>query len=403
MSIRSMMLAVLLIPGLVAPYAVAQDPWPTKAWPTAAPESVGLDSGILAAFESDIGAGKYGYVDSLLVIRRGRLVVDRSWAHDYDKIYGRLAREKGPLNAHDPSGPYNYFNPWWHPFYRRGHLHSLQSVTKTMTSVIIGAAAARGEFPALETPVLKFFDESKVANVDARKRRLTIRHLLTMTGGLEWNEELPYDDPKNSCSVMEACADWVQYAIDRPVTSEPGEKFQYCSGQSELLAYVFRVATGIDIEEYAARHLFAPLGIAHFFWKRTPAGPVDSEGGMYLDAHDLAKIAYLFLRNGVWEGRQVVTADWVKSSVSPAVPVDPGKVFYGYKWWLAPYVKGRPNLAWSGSGFGGQMPIILPEEDLIIVVNAWNLADDKFLGQKEAIQRVLAALKKPSLTPGETE
>ncbi|MEN6312380.1 MAG: serine hydrolase, partial [Acidobacteriota bacterium] len=179
MSIRSMMLAVLLIPGLVAPYAVAQDPWPTKAWPTAAPESVGLDSGILAAFESDIGAGKYGYVDSLLVIRRGRLVVDRSWAHDYDKIYGRLAREQGPLNAHDPSGPYNYFNPWWHPFYRRGHLHSLQSVTKTMTSVIIGAAAARGEFPALETPVLKFFDESKVANVDARKRRLTIRHLLT--------------------------------------------------------------------------------------------------------------------------------------------------------------------------------------------------------------------------------
>ncbi|MEN6311483.1 MAG: serine hydrolase, partial [Acidobacteriota bacterium] len=126
-------------------------------------------------------------------------------------------------------------------------------------------------------------------------------------------------------------------------------------------------------------------------------------GGMELDAHDLSKIGYLFLRNGVWEGRQVVTADWVKSSVSPAVPVDPGKVFYGYKWWLAPYVKGRPNLAWSGSGFGGQMPIILPEEDLIIVVNAWNLADDKFLGQKEAIQRVLAALKKPALTPGETE
>src|SRR6185436_9996093 len=127
----------------------------------------------------------------------------------------------GALNAHDPTGPYNYFNPWWHPFYRRGDLHTLQSVTKTVTSVAIGVATGRKAFPSLDTPILKFFDTTKVANIDARKRRLTIRHLLTMTAGLSWNEDLPYNDPNNTASVMEASPDWIQYTIDRPMAAEP--------------------------------------------------------------------------------------------------------------------------------------------------------------------------------------
>ena len=167
-----------------------------ESWPVSTPEAVGLDPKVLEAFDADIAAGKYGYVDSMLVIRRGKRVYDRSYRHDYDKIYGKEAKEQSALNAHDPTGPYNYFNPWWHPFYRRGDLHTLQSVTKTVTSVIIGAAAARGEFPDIGTPVLKFFDESKVANVDERKRRVTIRHLLTMTGGFDWNEEPPLQRPE---------------------------------------------------------------------------------------------------------------------------------------------------------------------------------------------------------------
>ncbi len=94
----------------------------------------------------------------------------------------------------------NYFNPSWHPNYRRGDLHTLQVVSKTVTSATIGVAGTRHEFPSLDTPVLKFFDESKVANVDERKGRMTIRHLLTMTAGLEWHENVPYNDPRNSSS-----------------------------------------------------------------------------------------------------------------------------------------------------------------------------------------------------------
>jgi len=184
-------------------------------------------------------------------------------------------------------------------------LHTLQSVTKTVTSVIIGAATARGEFHELSTPVLKFFDESQVANIDERKRPVTLRHLLTMTGGFDWNEGLPYNDPNNTCSLMEASFDWVKFAIDRKMAREPGAVFNYNSGETQLLSHVFRVATGRDIEEYAAEHLFSPLGIERYFWKRSPAGPVDTEGGLYLNPRDMAKIAYLYLRKGVWRGRPV--------------------------------------------------------------------------------------------------
>jgi len=376
---------IMLLVGRV----VAQSP---QNWPVADPQDVGLDPKVLAKLDADIASGEYGYIDSVLVIRQGKLAFDRSYRHDYDKIYGKEAKEKSALNAHDPTGPYNYFNPWWHPFYRRGDLHTLQSVTKTVTSVLIGVATARGEFPELSTPVLKFFDESKVANVDERKRRVTIRHLLTMTGGFDWDEELPYYDPNNSASLMEASFDWVKFAIDRKMAHEPGTVFNYNSGGSQLLSYVFHAATGRDLEEYAAEHLFGPLGIERYFWKRSPAGPVDTEGGLYLKPHDLAKIAYLYLKKGIWQGRLIVTPEWVADSVSPEYEVDRSGVKYGLKWWLFPYGDGSKT-AWAGSGFGGQMPVVVPEHDLVLVFTGWNILPDKpHLSHREAIDRVLRAI-----------
>jgi CubicO group peptidase (beta-lactamase class C family) len=364
-----------------------------KAWPKTAPQAVGLDANTLARFDADIASGKYGHVDSMLVIRHGKVAYDRTYGHDYGKIYRAHAQETSALNPHDPGGPYNYFNPWWHPYYRRGDLHTLQSVSKTVTSATIGVAVTRHEFPSLDTPVLKFFDESKVLRVDGRKRRMTIRHLLTMTAGLEWNENLPYNDPKNSGSAMEASADWVWYAIDQPMAEEPGSRFNYNSGAAELLAHIFRVATGQDIEEYAAKYLFAPLGIERFYWKRIPWGLADTEGGLYLERHDLAKLMLLFHQNGVWAGKQIVSADWVKASVAPSVTVDDKLgVKYGYTWWLYPYGKDDARLAFAGSGFGGQLPIVIPAYDIVLVFTAWNILDGPGLWHREAIDRVLAAV-----------
>jgi len=388
---RILPFAVALV---LAQTARAQERWPTHTWPVSTPAAVGLDPKALAHLDADLAGGKHGYVDSMLIIRHGKVAYDRSYKHDYDGIYGDDAKKPGPLNPHDPVGPYNYFNPWWHPYYRRGNLHTMQSVTKTITSIVIGVATARKEFPDLDTPILKFWDAARVGNVDDRKKRITIRHLLTMTAGLDWHEDLPYNDPKNTASLLEASSDWVQFAIDRPMADEPGSLFKYNSGATMLLSYIFTAATGKDIEEYAAQHLFAPLGIDRYYWKRSPMGVADTEGGLYLDPHDLAKIAYLFLKNGVWEGKQIVSQEWVKASITPAIAVAPGAaVKYGLKWWLFPYGDGTSRMAWAGSGFGGQMPIILADYDLVMVFTGWNILPDKpRFSQRAAIDFILGAL-----------
>ncbi len=348
---------------------------PGRTWPTASPAKLGLNPAVLDSLDAEIRAGKYGYIDRMLVIRHGTKAFDRSYPRDYATIYADSAVTHGPLNMQDFAGQYNYYNTWWHPYYRRGDLHSLQSVTKTVTSAVIGVAVTRGDFPSIDTPILRFFDTTKVRNIDDRKRRITVRHLLTMTGGFDWNESLPYNDPNNTATGLEASSDWIAYTIDRPMMREPGTQFNYSSGESALLAHVFRQATGRDVEEYAAEHLFAPLEIDRWFWKRTPSGTADTEGGLYLAADDLARIWYLFLRDGVWNGTRIVSADWVKQSTTPAVATGtaPTAAKYGLKWWLYPDPLDASKFVWSGSGFGGQFPMAFPDLDLVVVFNAWNI------------------------------
>jgi len=363
-----------------------------SGWPTASPKSVGIDEKSLAAFDAEIASGKFGNMDGMTIIRHGKLVFDKRYPHDYDKIYGEEAKKESPLNAGDLSGPYNYYSSWWHPWYQRGELHSLQSVTKTITSIIFGVARTRGDIPDIDTPVMKYFDESKVANVDDRKRRMTIRHLLTMSAGIDWNEELPYSDPKNTGSQMEASFDWVEYTINRPMAYEPGTKFAYNSGATQILARVFRVAAGMDIEDYAVRHLFTPIGIKQHFWKRSPSGLVDAEGGLYLAPRDLAKLWYLFLQGGKWDGKQIVSPEWIKDSVKPHMDLGPN-VKYGLKWWLYTYGPDNKYLAWGGSGFGGQRPLVLPEYDMVVVYTAWNVDPGPVMRTKESIDRIVAMIK----------
>ncbi len=377
-------------------YVNAQTIWPIKEWTVATPQSQLMNADSLRAFDNDIANGKYGNVDGMLVTRNGKLIYRKDYKHDYDKIYGDSVNKKSAINAYDAGGQYNYFNPWWHPFYRRDNLHSLQSVSKTVTSVLIGIAVSRNEFPDLSTPVLNFFDTSQVKNIDDRKRKMTIEHLLTMTSGIDWNEETDYNDPRNDCNIMEASFDWVQYVIDRPMAIDPGKTFNYNSGATELLSYIFRKATGKDMEEYAAANLFAPLGITNYFWKRIPMGLPDTEGGLYLNIADLAKISYLFLREGNWNGTQIVSKDWVKASVHPYVKVG-GKTQYGYKWWLNYYSTDSTKYAWHGSGFGGQFPIIIPEYNIVAVFTGWNIIDGKpSLRPGEAIRRLVNAVEDKS-------
>jgi CubicO group peptidase (beta-lactamase class C family) len=363
--------------------------WPTHGWAKGSPASVGIDEKILAALDADLANGKYKLVDSFAVFRCGTDVFERTYSHDYGKIYGKEAKTVGPLNAH-LTGPYNYFDPAWHPYYHGTDLHTMQSVSKTVSSIIMGIAITRGDFKAgLDTPLLKYFDVAKVKNVDDRKRRITLRHVLTMTTGLDWNEEVAYDDPRNDADLMEATDDWVQYVIDRPMAHEPGKVFNYSSGVSELLAYVFQKETGQDIEKYGEKYLFTPLGMDHY-WKRSPMGVVDTEGGLFLRSTDLAKIGYLYLHDGMWDGKQIVSKDWVKPSLAPFIDAEEGYK-YGFKWWLLPRTD-RQGYVWMARGFGGQRLMVFPEEDLIAVFTGWEILKDE-AGNRDLVNRILPAVR----------
>jgi CubicO group peptidase (beta-lactamase class C family) len=388
--LRKIAVAAALILCVFTASSTAQDAGNSKDWPKATPKEFGIDPAKLAAFDADIASGKYGLVDSMLILRCGTAVYDKSYPHDYGQIYGERAKKEGPLN-HDMHGPYNYFSTNFHPFYNGSDMHTMQSISKTVTSVTLGIARMRNEFTAsLDAPIMQFFPGHKIANLDDRKKRITLRNLLTMTAGIEWHEDLPYDDPKNSADIMEASHDWAQYVIDLPMADEPGKTFVYNSGATILIAQIFKKVTGKNVDEYAAEHLFKPLGI-HYFWKHTPTGLPDTEAGLYLSAHDLAKIGQVFLKGGMWEGKEVLSPAWIKDSVAPHVNVPGGDWKYGYQWWLQSFGGNAEDVAWTGRGFGGQQLIALPEYDIVAVFTGWDILPSEEKRQHDQLARILDA------------
>ncbi|MGH9742894.1 MAG: serine hydrolase domain-containing protein, partial [Candidatus Acidiferrum sp.] len=242
----------------------------------------------------------------------------------------------------------------------------------------------------LDTPILKIISGHKVANLDARKKRITIQDLLTMRAGLEWHEDLPYADPKNSADLMEASHDWTQYAIDQPMAQEPGKTFVYSSGDAELLAQVFKKVTGKEIDSYAEEHLFKPLGM-QYFWKHSPDGLPDTEGGLYLSSADLAKIGQLYLKGGMWQGKEIVSSYWIKQSMAPNIAVPGGDWKYGYLWWLQSFGSTPQDVAWTARGFGGQQLLVVPAYDMVAVFTGWDILPSTEKHQHDQLPRLLDA------------
>jgi hypothetical protein len=337
------------------------------------PESVGLDPVKLQALDTEITDGKHGMIDLIEIFRCGKRAFSRRYPRDYSTIYKTEASKVGPLNQR-LTGPYNYFDSALHPYKQGSEMHSLQSITKTITSIVFGVAITRGDFRApLDTPVLNWFDETQVLNIDDRKRRMTLRHVLTMTTGLEWEEKVPYADKRSDSSKMEGMDDWVAYTINKPMVSEPGKDFNYSSGASQLLAHIFLRETGTDIDAYAGEHLFAPLGI-NYHWKRSYDGTTDTEGGLFMSGTDLIKIGHLILDDGVWNGQQIVSKSWITDSLSASVPENKAdKAFsYGFQWWLY-HRPDNGRIVWTSAGMGGQMLLIFPEERIVATVMSWNI------------------------------
>lgn len=366
--------------------------WPGEAWPVSTAEAEGVDPAALESLIADIDAGRYGLIDQFLLIRNGRVIADRRW--DHGQRYAELLAAQEDTADHQ----YNYDHPSWHPYYRDTDLHSLQSVTKSVTSVAFGIAVDEGHIPDVEAPAWPYFEAYGVDLADPRRAATSLEDFLTMRSGIDW--AVPgqtYEDQAHPTSVLEASDRWIDYIVSRPVGTDPGTRFDYNDGVSVLLGKIVREATGQRLDEWAEERLFRPIGIDEYYWKITPDGEVDSEGGLYLSTHDLARIGHLMLRGGEWDGRQVVSREWVEASTSPVVPDvapdnDRPDTGYGYQWWAPMHENGETRVL-AGNGYGGQFLHVVPEYDLISVFNGWTLHEQPELFSWTALQdRILPAV-----------
>lgn len=319
-----------LLLTIFASYASAQSYWPTEGWRASTPEEQGVDSARLAPLVEFVAQSE-ARAHSLLVIRNGYIITEVD------------------------------FYP-----YRADVPHVLQSVTKSVTSALIGAAIEQGSIRNVDRPVLEFFQNRSVANLSPRKRAMKLRHLLKMTSGLRWSE-VPYGSPDTTFGQMEASDDWVQFLLELPMASAPGRSFNYSSGDSHLLSAVLQEATDNSPLDFAQESLFRPLGITRVKWLADPAGTHVGGFGLLLTPRDLAKIGYLYLQRGVWNGKRLFPERWTEVSTKAQVAAPSYGSMYGYQWWVD--AKGIP----AARGTGGQEMILIPDLDLIAVITANDL------------------------------
>lgn len=352
---------------------------------TATPKNV--LGAVIDSVNIEINNGEYGLIDRFMVVQNEKIIADFKYKQEYRSI-----AQKYDTTNHQ----YNYNHPDWHPYFKDTELHTLQSVTKSVTSILLGIAFDSLEQYNVNTRVMPLFSDYVVEAKDQRKNSITIEDLLTMRSGLEWNEG-NYTDPLDDCIIMEASKQWIPYVLNKPTDTIPGTSFEYNSGASVLLGKIVRIISGKRIDKYAEEKLFGPLGITEYYWKITPEGEVDTEGGLYLKAEDLAKLGALFLNKGKWENQQIVSEAWVKASTTPVVsdvnPNNENKVGYGYQWWVPYHTNGEAQI-FAGYGFGGQFLMVAPEYDLIVVFNGWNINESAEKSTRHVLQdRILPRLQ----------
>ena len=305
---------------------------------------------IVGRLEGEIGNGVYPNIHSLLIARHGKLVYEHYWSGK-DEILGR---EMGVI-VHGVDS-----------------LHDLRSVTKSFVGACIGIAIGQGKIKSVDVPIFSFFPEYAQWDTGV-KRGLTIRHLLTMSSGLEWDESRSYSDPLNSEIAMDRSPDPIAYVLSRPMQYAPATVWHYNGGATEVLAAVIKKISGESIDHFAMEYLFEPLGIQQFVWLRNPAsGAPSAAAGLRLRSRDMLNFGLLYEQEGNWNGRQIIPRAWVDSSLVPRVQRGmPGEGGYGFQFWTFPYtLKDGVFQIPTAVGNGDQRIFIDRIHDLVVVVTS---------------------------------
>ncbi|NLS16524.1 serine hydrolase [Rhizobium sp. P40RR-XXII] len=258
-------------------------------------------------------------------------------------------------------------------------LHDLRSVTKSIVSLLYGIALDKGLVPPLDAPLYEQFPDYNDLAKDAVRAKITIGHALTMTLGMEWDEDRPYTDPLNSEIAMENAPDRYRFVLERPMVAEPGTRWIYSGGSVALVGAIIERGTGQRLPDFARTALFEPLDITKFHWSTGYDGVASPASGLRLTAPDLLKVGMLLLQNGVWNGQRIVSEEWIARSFTPAISTGDG-LHYGMLWFCgdapAPaFANPRP---WhAGFGNGGQRLWLMPDAGIAAVIysgkyNAWD-------------------------------
>jgi CubicO group peptidase (beta-lactamase class C family) len=296
--------------------------WPTQGWRTSSPAEQGMDAAKLDQMLEAVKAQNLNFY-SLLVIRNGHIVSE------------------------------NYFGTT-RPDTRR----EIYSCTKSFIATLVGIAIDKGAITGVEQPVASFFPNRAFENNSPAKAAMTLEHLLTMTSGLEWVE----GDP--AYRAMYGSRDWVKSMMDMPMRSRPGSQFNYCSGCSHVLSAIIQAKTRMNTRDFAERELFAPLGITGARWDTDTQGIPIGGWGLQLTPREMAKLGFLYLHSGVWDGRQIVSPEWVRTATEKHTSTD-SQLGYGYQWWIYPRWG-----AYAALGLNGQTIFVIPDLDLIVVTTA---------------------------------
>lgn len=318
-------LALSLLLTFLAPGAEAY--WPTHSWRSSTPEAQGLDSETLARALQTIRKRNIP-IHSLLIERNGHLILD------------------------------TYFFP-----FKDGEKHDIASATKSVTATLTGIAIGEGKLAGVRQPVLSVFSDSSISYRDARKERMTIEDLLTMRSGLNCR----FDQGELTLNQMRQSAHWVPFMLNLPMASDPGSTWVYCSGGMHVLSGVISKVTGQSAFAFAREKLFAPLGIRDVLWPSDPDGVSEGWGDLHLQPRDMAKVGYLWLNWGSWDGRQIMPREYMRAAAQPHSHAPE----YGYGFWI--YQDQRPTVltnvgrVFEAQGRGGQRIWVIPEKNMVVV------------------------------------
>jgi CubicO group peptidase (beta-lactamase class C family) len=325
-----------------------------QEWQESTPEAQGVNSSQLAQILKYVEHEHKG-LNSLLIIRHGYLILE---------VY--------------------------YPPYTKETNHNLNSVTKSVVSALVGIAIEKGFITSDANRVGAWFPELSESSNDSLKASIEISQLLSMSSGLSW----PQYGRENVSDQMDRSPDWIRFILSRPMAARPGTESNYSNGDAHLLSALVQRATRQPAAEFAWTTLFEPLGIQRPRWERDPQGINIGSAALFLTPRDMAKLGYLYLNDGVWNGTQIVPAAWVQKSLvaHTQIRISPGLADYGYYWWLYPQT-GMVE-AW---GFGGQRIAVFRDLDLVTVMTG-DIPDDQPVTpfSKEIYRQILKAMQSQS-------